>query len=97
MTGLVDYPSSSDDDDNDERDEAVPPAEKQRVSDLPPLPATFLDQYSSTVRTSVRDDASLHSGRQRVTPHVEGRWPTHVYLDCESGLFVALLCHRDEP
>ena len=84
--GLVEY-SDSEEDEVEER--APTPAAKRRklsgdgASDLPPLPASFLDQYSSTVRTSTQDDPSLHGGRKRVTPHVEGNWPTHVYLECK--------------
>lgn len=86
---LVDY-SDSDSDQPNEQDSS-PPAKKRRVSGsekgkdskLPPLPTAFRDLYSSTVRTSTQDDPSLHGGRKRVTPHIAGNWPTHVYLECK--------------
>jgi hypothetical protein len=79
--GLVNYSSS---------DEDEPVAKKRRLSTdttiaaLPPLPNNFRDLYSSTVRASTHDDPSLHGGRKRVTPHVAGNWPAHVYLECKS-------------
>ena len=83
---LVEY---SDSEDEDIPHPQPPPAKKRKLSsaptELPPLPASFLDQYSSTVRTSVQDDPALHGGRGRVTPHVEGHWPTHVYVECKFG------------
>jgi hypothetical protein len=85
--GLVDYSDSEPDEEENEGHESAPPAKRQRVSgaplNLPPLPQSFRDLYSSTVRTSTQDDPSLHGGRKRVTPHVPGKWPTHVYLECE--------------
>lgn len=88
--GLVDYSDDSGDSAAEEQQE--PAAKKQRVSEdatsttvagLPPLPSNFRDLYSSTVRTSTHDDPELHAGRRRVTPHVVGNWPAHVYLECK--------------
>jgi hypothetical protein len=93
---LVDYSSSEDEDEGQAKDtrvakEATPsedakPTLKRKlvsISDLPPLPSKFRDLYATATRVSTHDDPSLHGGRKRVTPHIQGNWPTHIYVECK--------------
>ncbi|KAF1949478.1 hypothetical protein CC80DRAFT_484438 [Byssothecium circinans] len=83
---LVPYPDSDDDVVGEGREsplnaQAKPAVKRRRSSELPPLPAAFHDLYSTSARVSISDDPSLHGGRKRAVPHVEGNWPSHVYLE----------------
>lgn len=85
---LVDY---SDSDTSDV--EAEPPAKLRKTNDsgLPPLPSRFHDLYAVPPRMAKDDDPALHGGRKRAIPHVQGNWPTHVFIECMCVTCAAML------
>lgn len=86
---LVQYPDSDSDSETDALSAQKPKTVLKRKrsepsnDNLPPLPAAFHNLYSTNARVSTSDNPSLHGGRKRAVPHVEGNWPSHVYLECK--------------
>lgn len=96
---LVNYPDSDNSEDDHDRPQIIegeaaagpkcaPHSLKRKQTDvpnssLPPLPESFHDLYPTAKRRSNQDDPSLYSGRQRLIPHVEGNWPSHIYIECK--------------
>lgn len=92
---LVQYPDS--DTDDEDNGNAIPAETSKNLMNgatkrkhdesaqdaLPPLPAAFHDLYPTNARVSTTDNPGLHGGRKRAIPHVEGNWPSHVYLECK--------------
>lgn len=88
MQQLVGYSDSDESDAPPSTDRVSQGTKRKRAVDddkaeLPPLPDSFHNLYASTARLGTRDDPDLHGGRQRQIPHVEGNWPTHVYVECK--------------
>jgi len=70
---------------NSDDENATPSQGKTRKqdhdrSDSPAFPTGYHDLVTTTPHTF--HDPTLHGGRKRQTPHVEGNWPSHVYLLC---------------
>ncbi|KAL6715973.1 poly(U)-specific 3'-to-5' RNA exonuclease [Lecanora helva] len=82
---LVEYSDSDNSDSSPLETPQIRGTKRKRPTEnppfLPPLPSTFHDLYATTSRPSNQDDPDLHGGRQRMTPHIEGNWPTHVYIE----------------
>jgi hypothetical protein len=72
MKRLVEY--SSDDEPTCARNK-----KSKEETKLPSLPTHFQDLFLSGPRLT--DDPEFHQGRIRTHQHVEGQWPSHVYIE----------------
>ncbi|KAG9300618.1 hypothetical protein G9A89_005218 [Geosiphon pyriformis] len=95
MNALVDYTSSSEGESENEKEtrgkrarteeEEEEMRKRKFKQELPPLPSSFLELYTNKVFSTTKsiDDPSKHNGRIRSSPHVEGNWPTHVFVEVD--------------
>ncbi|KAG0145104.1 hypothetical protein CROQUDRAFT_723603 [Cronartium quercuum f. sp. fusiforme G11] len=60
-----------------------PTRRRRRVLPPPCFSSTTTSSKPRTARPCPIDDPTLHQGRKRSKPHVEGDWPTHIYLSLE--------------
>jgi len=60
----------------------------ETANTLPSPPLSFYSLYATNVRANISDDPELHAGRKRQMPHIEGNWPTHIYLECKSASYL---------
>lgn len=74
MNKLVSYSDSSDDDDNLQKDAII----KGK------LPMPFRDDGEEKVEKADKSfSRNQHQGRIRTIAHIEGNWPSHIFIDCK--------------
>lgn len=80
IMNLVGYSDSSDSSDTDsEQSNYLNINTSQNVQSLKPsLPLSFHSIY--TANSKFASGSHLYDGKSRVSAHVEGSWPTHIYL-----------------